>query len=83
MQKHVQPEDKAIADANDSCAHLCEQVAVQSPVTLQRLIGSSHLSETANLALKKVLKTKTDPKLAADCFYVHSTQYRWYVLTAL
>ena len=66
MQKHVQPGDEAIADANDSCAHLREQVAVQSPVTLQRLIGNSHLSETAELALKNwnVLKTKTDPKLA-------------------
>ena len=80
MQKHVQSGDEAIADANDSCAHLREQVAVQSPVTLQRLIGNSHLSETADLALKKVLKTKTDPKLAL--FYVDSTQYRWYVLTA-
>ena len=66
MQKNVQPGDEAIADANDSCAHLREQVAVQSPVTLQRLIENSHLSETAELALKnwKVLKTKTDPKLA-------------------
>ena len=64
MQKHVQPVDEAIADANDSFAHLREQVAVQSPVTLQRLIGNSHLSEIADLDLKKVLKTKTDPKLA-------------------
>ena len=82
MQKHVQPGDEAKADANDSCAHLREQVALKkSPVTLQRLIGNSLLSETADLALKKVLKTKTDPKLAL--FFVDSTQYRWYVLTAL
>ena len=64
MQEHPQLVDEALADAEDYCSHLVEQVAVRSPVTLsdaesaELLIGKARLSQRAYKALKKSLKKK-------------------------